>query len=185
MRVRLFLLCIFFLGYLSSKGICSEDIRCDAEKILGVVKSLESSGSPTETRALFDQLAKCPKEAVFYLVRELHVVPEQVIRPGEQAEHTDTMHVIWCIRALRYLTNGMDFTGKTAKFDEYNKILGGLPIGKDQEVYFFSVWMSRDILYVAPKDAQAEIIEKWKKWYANDMKTFKFKSSKHLNDWYF
>lgn len=29
---------------------------------------------------------------------------------------------------------------------------------------FFGVWMSRDVIYVAPKDALEGIIERWRTW---------------------
>jgi hypothetical protein len=185
MRMHLIFLSIFFLAFFSKDANCNGMISCDEDKISQVMKSLEWSVSP-ETKVLLEQLARCPQEAVSYLVNELHEVPEEVIKPDELAEHPDTMHVIWCIRVLRYLTDGMKFAGKTARFDEYNEKLGGLPIGKEKdEVYFFSVWMSRDILYIAPKDAQADVIKKWKEWYANHAENFDFKSSKDFNEWYF
>ena len=54
------------------------------------------------------------------------------------------------------------------------------------QVHFFGVWMSRDSLYIAPRDAQLKIIQMWKRWYETDGKTFAYPAFKDDPDiWYF
>src|SRR5690349_14228635 len=70
-------------------------------------------------RASFEVFRSRPEVAACYLINELRVVPESWIRGGDQSKHPETMHVIWSLRALRYITGGLRFKGKTKyRFNE-------------------------------------------------------------------
>src|SRR5947207_12493875 len=72
-------------------------------------------------RASFVIFRNQPVAAACYLIKELRVVPEIWIKGGEQDNHLKTMHVIWTLRALRYITGGLRFKGKTKyRFNESN-----------------------------------------------------------------
>ena len=127
-------------------------------------------------------LAQQPVESARLLIAELHPVTGIRILSGERgARLKDTLHVIWCLHALRYITRGLEFKARTAyhfgsgEIEENRKwFVGGEQFRKDRTVRFFGVWMSRDSTYIAPQDAQIEIIQKWKAWYGQHGKTFAY-----------
>lgn len=131
-------------------------------------------------------LSQNPSKSIPLLINELHVINENQIVPTEVQQKIHSLHVIWCIRALRYVT-GEDFKAPTqysfgdVEFEKNRKYW--LSIKDNRELPFFSVWMSRDIVYVAPKDVQAAIIEKWKEWYNSNDK--QIKPNIDINFWYF
>lgn len=128
-------------------------------------------------------LAQRPVEAAGLLVQELHPVSGDRILSQDQdkEEWKETEHVIWCLHALRYLTGGLEFRAKTnhhfgkGELEENRKyFVGGERFPKDGTVRFFGIWMSRDSLYIAPRDAQLLIIQRWKAWYRTNGKTFAY-----------
>ena len=60
-----------------------------------------------------------------------------------------------------------------------------LHMNTKKEIAFFGVWMSRDTIYFAPRDAQLEIINKWKEWARSELGKHTFGPPKELNTWYF
>lgn len=134
-------------------------------------------------------LRKKPSEAVACLIRQLRVVNVTVLRPEDKSRRPDDFRTIWSIRALRYLTGGEDFCAPTAHFNHLDKDRQHfltLRCGPGSEVSFFGVWMSRDIIYVAPKDAQKAIIRKWIGWYqAEGTQRESYAPVRSLDDWYF
>ena len=112
------------------------------------------------------RLARRPYEAVPLLIAELHPVTETRIRADENPP--DSEHVLWCIRALRYICSGKDFCAKT------HYTFSGAPQEKNRKywlyfrhhtcVSFFAMWPSRGTTYIAPQDAQNQIIVKWRAW---------------------
>lgn len=56
--------------------------------------------------AAFAEFMKQPTTSACYLIKELHVMPETWIRAGDVPKHPKTWHVIWSVRALRYITGG-------------------------------------------------------------------------------
>ena len=87
----------------------------------------------------------------------------------------------------------LEFRGKTAhrfgdsEIEENQEwFTGGEQFKKDGTVKFFGVWMSRDSLYIAPRDAQEQIIRKWKRWYETKGVSFAYPPFKNDPDiWYF
>jgi hypothetical protein len=154
------------------------------------IRSLaQSSWHDNAYDTTFAIFAKKPAIAACYLINELHVVPEKWIRGSDQKSHPNTMHVVWALRALRYLTGGYNFKAETKyRFNESSEIESNRKqfLSPEQgEVPFFAVWMSRDSLAIAPADAQKAIIEKWIDWYQKNGSTFMYHPAVHVDDWYF
>jgi hypothetical protein len=95
------------------------------------------------------------------------------------------------LRALRYIAACQDFRAATAERFGGNKA-GNLAdaraqfLGRDGpgKTPFFSVWMSRDIVFVAARDAQTAIIRQWKSWLSRSGE-FEFKPCSDSDGWYF
>ena len=140
-------------------------------------------------RTAFVTFRSQPTVAACYLINDLRIVQETWIRGGDQNMHPETMHVIWCLRALRYITGGINFKGNTKyHFNDSSERESNRRqlLRRDyNEVPFFAVWMSRDSLAIAPTDAQRAIIKKWIEWYAKNSSTFNYNSAGTVDDWYF
>jgi len=156
----------------------------EGTSLLTVVRNLGSDDNDVE-RIKF--LAAHPAESAFLLVRELHPVTGVRILGSEHylPKFRDTEHVVWCLRALRTLTGGLDFRAKTnhrfgdSEIEETREwFTGGEQFKKDGTVHFFGVWMSRDSLYIAPRDAQLKIIGMWRRWYETKGSTFEYQPFK-------
>ena len=125
---------------------------------------------------IVESLAKTPRLSVRYLIDELHPVDEtRILAPGK---HSEAEHVLWSIRALRYLTHGKDFCGKTdhefgsSEIERNRKYW--LYLRHQNCVSFFAMWPSRGTEYVAPSDAQKQIIEQWKNWFRDQGASFDY-----------
>jgi hypothetical protein len=163
---------------------------------ISIEKLVKALGSDDTDLARIRLLAREPVRSTRLLIAELHPVPGVRILPNERGTNwKDTWHVIWCLRALRYLTGGLEFRAKTAyhfgdgQIEQRRKwFVGGEEFSKDGTVRFFGVWMSRDSTYIAPRDAQAGIIRKWKAWYEQHGTTFSYvgaKAQESPDVWYF
>ena len=146
------------------------------------IKSL-GAGGPND----FEPLYQDPVSATRLLVAELHVIKRGSYRTSEAegfgSINYEAAHVIWCIRALRSLT-GLDFKASTnTQLDEKEgHFLGHV---NNREVSFFGTWMSRDLSFIAPEDAQQKIIAKWKSWFAEHGTTYKYVNERNIDKWYF
>jgi hypothetical protein len=153
---------------------------------VGIEDRVHRLGLPGDSDDLADvqALAKTPYESVGLLIRELH----PIARP-ERAEIDDspeTEHLISTIAALRFITggndfysaSGKDFCAKTKwKFSGSNEEKNRrywLYFDHPNCVSFFSIWPSRYRVYLAPLDAQQEIIRRWRQWYATDGRAYRF-----------
>lgn len=153
--------------------------------------SLNQAGQPTlqrEVRQLglpgnddfadVKKLARTPVASAGLLVSQLHVLehPERTIM-GEGDPQVE--HVLWSIMALRYITGGKDFCAPTAWIfgSTYEEGIRSywLHFSSKTCVRFFAVWPSRGRTYIAPKDAQKEIIAKWKRWFATEGTSLHYK----------
>ena len=143
-------------------------------------------------------LAGEPAAAVCHLIRSLHVVRDTHVVGYEQEKHADTMGVIWALRALRYLAGCREFRAPTAqnpaKWEELRREwllrdATGAPLRawkRTDRVPFFATWMSRDSVFIAPPDAQAEIISEWRRWYRDTgSRGFHFQTCDSVDEWYF
>lgn len=126
----------------------------------------------------FETLFKNPRRSAELLIAML-----QPVRPGQYAGGKHPQ-VVWNIRALRSLT-GLDFRGATKADLTENEahFLDHDP--KTDEVQFFGTWMSRDRCWVAPVDAQALIIKKWRKWFREHGNSFTYMNDRNFDNWYF
>jgi hypothetical protein len=177
---------ILFAGTAFAK----DEIQCGDEDVKALVQKLtEEVKNFDETIAVLDSLAKKPSVAVGCLIKELHTVNEVKMLSGEleKPEHKETDRVVWCIRALRYIT-GKDFRGKTThqfrKDEEERKYWVTLESPKGR-LRFFCVHMAVNSTYFAPKDAQQSIIDQWKKWYRREGEKASYNPVLEFNDWYF
>ena len=123
------------------------------------------------------ELAASPAASAKLLVAGLHSIPDS--EKAAKAGSPSMEQVLWRIRALRYLTGGLDFCAQSdhvfgASEEEKNRQYW-LKLRHKDCLAFFGYWMSRDRIYVAPLDAQKSIIGQWKQWYASSGKTFKYK----------
>jgi hypothetical protein len=161
-------------------------LRC--EENAEIRHLIQGSWHEPDYRASFKVFRSHPVVAACYLINELRIVPETWIRGGDQKKHPKTMHVIWSLRALRYITQGLDFKGRTnyrfsnSRLEEVRKYF--LRPQKN-EVPFFAGSMAADSVYIAPPDAQADIIKKWIDWYAKEGATFNYSPAEQVDDWYF
>jgi hypothetical protein len=137
------------------------------------VKTLGRGGDDFK---IVEHLSTRPQQSVQLLIDELHTVEGGRILAADNKPEPE--HILWCIRALRYLTGGMDFCGKTG----YH--FGTSDLEKNREYWlhfkskscvpFFAMWPSRGSEYIAPPDAQREIIRQWKGWLASEGKAFHY-----------
>jgi hypothetical protein len=125
----------------------------------------------------FEVLWRHPQRATEMLVAMIAPV-----RAGTY-EHGRHPPVVWYLRALRSLT-GLNFRGATKELlDEEEE--HWLRVGADGSVEFFGTWMSRDRVWVAPEDAQNEIIRQWRQWFASQGNSHRYESNRRVESWYF
>lgn len=122
-------------------------------------------------------LAENPAANAGLLVAALRTIPDS--EPFARADDPTMEHALWIVRALRYLTGGKNFRAGThhqfgSSQEEQNRKYW-LTFDGRPDVAFFGYWMSRNRWYIAPLDAQNEIIAQWRRWYAADGKQFDYK----------
>lgn len=160
------------------RASCPEDPGiASAAKAIGRVRAL------AEARPLLRVLERNPRVAVCYLVNGL-----EVVAPGRlslERGSAEAWRAVWSIRALRYLTGGLQFCAGTASAlgdDVGDELLGSDGPGK---IPFFRVWPSRDIIFIAPRDTQERIAQQWRRWFSANGATYQFRSAEVLDEWYF
>jgi hypothetical protein len=172
--------CTFVIGLLVVLGVRASPT--ELTRGIPIAKLVKALGSDGEDLQRIKLLAQQPVESARLLVAELHpVTGVRILSYEPRARWEETLHVIWCLHALRYITGGLEFRARTAhdfgsgEIEERRKwFVGGEQFRKDRSVRFFGVWMSRDSTYIAPRDAQIEIIRKWKASNAQHGKTFAY-----------
>jgi hypothetical protein len=155
---------------------------------VGIEERVRRLGRPGDSDDLADVqvLSQAPYEAVGALIRELHPIPNPEHAGVNDAPSTE--HLISTLAALRYITGGSDFYTIGGKdFCAKTKWEFGSSEGEKNRRYwlyfdhpncvsFFSIWPSRYRVYLAPVDAQQEIIRQWRQWYATDGGAYRFTS---------
>ncbi len=155
---------------------------------VGIEERVRRLGLPGDSDDLADVrvLSRTPYEAVGVLIRELHPIPSPQRAGLDDAPSTE--HMISTIAALRYITGGSDFYTVSGKdfcaktkwefsgSDEEKNRRYWLYFDRPNCVSFFSIWPSRYRVYLAPLDAQEEIIRQWHQWYATDGRAYRFTS---------
>lgn len=132
-----------------------------------------------------DHLLERPAEAAACLIKQLHIVRRPVLKPDDRGRLKDDFRVIWSLRALRYITHGKNFVASPGSARLGAKRQQFLTKRSKEEVPFFAVWMSRDIIYVAPEAAQRSIIDQWKRWYEVEGHVYDYRKATSYDDWYF
>jgi hypothetical protein len=122
-------------------------------------------------------LAKNPASATGLLISELRVIHDTRIPADKQIG--DAEHVLWAIRALRFITGGKDICAPTqyhfGKSEQEQNRRYWLTFRSQQCLEFFAMWPSRSIDYVAPADVQEQIISRWGKWYETEGGTYRYR----------
>lgn len=118
------------------------------------------------------ELSQHSEQAIPLLIEELRPLKEARILSEENKPEAE--HVLWCIRALRFLTGGVDFCATTTHRFAENDIEKNrkywLQFRHGKCLTFFALWPSRVSTYIAPLDVQEKIIGKWKAWYKGEAK---------------
>jgi len=142
--------------------------------IEAAAKTLGQGGDPF---ARIQLLAKEPAKSAGLLISELRVVDRAMTRP--EKERSDTEHVLWSVRALRFITGGKDFCSSTkyqfgkSELEQNRKYF--LTLKNHDCLPFFALWPSRGIDYIAPPDVQTKIISRWKSWYETEGRTYRYR----------
>jgi hypothetical protein len=123
------------------------------------------------------QLAENPEASAKVLIAALHTIPDS--EEFAKADKPSMEHVLWLIRALRYLTGGLDFCAQSKHIfgnsEEEENRQYWLTFHHKDCLTFFGYWMSRDRTYIAPEDTQKRIIDQWRHWYAKFGATYEYK----------
>jgi hypothetical protein len=152
-----------------------------------VSRDVKSLGRGQDDLKIVETLAKTPTISTELLIGELHPIPEARILNGQKEPEAE--HVLWCIRALRYITGGKDFCARTGhKFgssDEEQNRKYWIYFRHETCASFFAMWPSRASEYIAPEDAQVSIIQQWKDWLAKEGASFDYKPMRNPKpeDW--
>ena len=140
-----------------------------------LVARLGSNGN--DDVADIKQLARTPRDSAGLLIGALHTIPDS--ETSAKADSPSMEHVLELIRALRYITGGTDFCAQTkhvfGSSEEEKNRKYWLTLHHKTCLSFFGYWMSRGRTYIAPVDAQRNIIAQWKIWYAKNGETFPYK----------
>ena len=140
-------------------------------------KAADDLGRSEQSIPLVKSLAADPSKAAGLLVSQLRTVQAEKLLNGQR--RPDVEHVLWTIRALRFLTGGKDFCAPTvhkfAKTEEERDREYWLRFHKHSCLTFFAIWPSRGTEYVAPVDVQKKIIAQWKEWYRINGSKYRYK----------
>lgn len=184
-KIRVFIL--FFLILISTSCHKEKDIAAGGDKI----KNFNISEKKT-----IDEIKKHPNEYCKLLMDELQVIEVDYIDGYEKdkEKYKNAIHVIDCLRMLRMLS-GKKFYGSSkynfeisdtsSEYDLQRLRYGFLHADKKSKMPFFSVWMSRDSIFIAPPDAQKEMIQQWKEWYKKIRGKIDMPENTNVDFWYF
>jgi|WetSurMetagenome_2_1015567.scaffolds.fasta_scaffold116852_2 hypothetical protein len=159
--------CLFYLNLFLF--LFAPYAKSDTEEIKRTVKDLGRSDNSIEK---VKALSQHSEQVIPLLIKELHTLKETRIM--RQETNPEVGHILWCIRALRFMTGGMDFCAPTkhrfGKSDLEKQRKYWLQFRHGECLNFFALWPSHVSTYIAPLDAQEMIIEKWKSWYKSEVK---------------
>jgi hypothetical protein len=165
----------------------------ERNKVASIVENLgknRQDGQDFKTNvALLHELTPYPQTAVEVLVGELRPVAimKLDVSSNNSIENENAHHIIWCFRALDYLTGHKILSSSSYKLtdSDIDENRSGLTVTEDGRWAFFTEWMSRGSVYFAPIDAQESIIRGWKKWENQNLKTYSFPQNVNFDEWYF
>jgi len=174
--VNLRMIGLIFSVFLPFVTVCQAQEPVYDREVQAAIKHLTSEPSD-DGFDVFEVFYKNPELATKILIAELKPIARGRYQSGKHPES------VWVLRALRSLT-GVDFRAVTTaslSSDESHF----LDLNAKGEVTFFGTWMSRDSVWVAPKDAQVAIIKKWQEWYAAHGRTHTYVNDRNFDHWYF
>ena len=183
---RVILFAIFFLLLSANTLYSTENIDLiNRIKNLGKADGYEADSSKQAED--FYILSRHQKTAVRYLLEELKPIKESNISTERIGENLEELHIVWCVRALRFLTGCMFFTETTKeRFIAKDQIRIMLLTQKKYNEYsFFAASAAKDKIYIAPIYAQKAIIKKWNNWFKHNGENFDYKNCRDINIWYF
>lgn len=165
---------------------------CNASDLVKIVKNLgRSEGYETDVSRHakdFYRLNMNRNDAIKILLSELKPIREKVILIEQKAHSVEGLHIVWCIRALRFL-NGCTFFTEEAKEDRYtdeDQIRILLLMQKKANKYtFFATSAIHDKIYVAPIYAQESIIKQWNDWFKKYSGQLKNENCRDAIVWYY
>ncbi len=129
--------------------VVSPPLPAQSVRIEDTVKNLGKIGFPNFEE--IHTLSESPAPSVEALIKELHVIPDRRLLGGQNPFLVE--HVLWCIRALRFITGGKDFCAPTSH------VFGTSELEQNRKYWlqfsygsclaFFSMWPSRGSTYIA------------------------------------
>ena len=168
-------LILFFLFVLLSASYAMAQQKTGTVTLAQRVARLGTHGNDDVSDV--KQLAMSPRASAELLITGLHVVPDSERFAKE--DNSSMEHVLWLIRALRFVTGNMDFCARSkhvfGNSEEEKNRRYWLTLHQKNCLAFFGYWMSRDRTYIAPTDAQESIISQWRHWYATNGANFEYK----------
>lgn len=162
------LLCLLFFSSFVAHGICPNESIDDDN--LALVKNLNHN----TISSVWDVMFHSPQQSAEVLVESLDVV--------EPIASIDVDINVWRLRAL-YALSGVRFRGRTS--EDLDSKQRAFLLHDDGSVNYFGTWMSRDKTWIAPQDAQKEIITKWQVWVKSEAKAHRFICTDVITDYYF
>jgi hypothetical protein len=175
-RLALFAICMLVIVHFTFAQL---GLKQDRLTVQQRVARLGSHGN--DDAADVRRLSETPKASAEALIADLHTIPDS--EAFSKADSPQMEHVLWLIRALRYVTGGLDFCAESkyafASSEEEKNRQHWLTFHHGECLTFFGYWMSRDRTYVAPEDAQKNIIDQWRHWYATFGATYEYKALKN------
>jgi hypothetical protein len=170
-----------------------KDVVSQRSEIDQIVKNLGDTTKRNqdlkENISLLQQLKPHSKIAVAILLEELKPVAIVKLDDPSNAsiKNREAHHVMWCFRALYYLTGQKILAYSSYKLtdSEYDTNRSGLAVRDNGKWAFFTEWMSRGTVYFAPIDAQEKIIRDWKIWAKQNLDSYSFPQNVAFDEWYF
>jgi hypothetical protein len=156
----------------------------------GSASRAQDSTTDAQLKAAIDTVQSPQGVYVFFRsparAAELLVAALKPARPGTYHDgglgEAAVPQAVWEIRALRALT-ALDFKAPTrARLDDQEAHFLGLD--SLRRIRFFGEWMSRALVWVAPRDAQEEIIRMWRQWVRANARTYRFVNDSTWDRWY-
>jgi hypothetical protein len=175
-RYSLNLLCGFALLFACAPGVGWADTPSSLRAVQDLVRSVGQSDN-RDSSDVVAELHRHGQVAVPLLIAELKVVdPDPRVTPENL-----WWHLVWCERALRSIT-GQRFMFKTKEpippdLDRFR--------APDDPLSYAMEWMSRGMVFIAPRDVQSQVIASWKAWFAKNGSSFEVRIYEPYGDWFF
>lgn len=131
-----------------------------------------------------------PAIAACHLIRNLRVVPVTTSGPQEKFLGTPEANVVWSLRALSYITNGLSFAAYDAEsarrlvLDAPRQGVLGARYNYKKFSFFGEITSSARV-YFATEAIQREVVRLWIDWYTVHGANYAYRAADSYDDWYF